>query len=543
MSHRYARTCAAAAIVASLAMSTTAQKLPPVPVPPENPITTDKAVLGKILFWEEQISTSGRVACGTCHKPADAGADGFAARNPGADGLLNTTDDVFGSRGVRRSDGINHFKLDPIFGDAVQTTGRSAPSNIGAAFAPVLFWDGRATDTFVDPVTNQVEIATGGALESQCVGPPVNDVEMAHEARNWPQITARLQGADPLKLATNLPPDVQTALTRDPTYPALFARAFGDPAITAKRIAFALATYQRTLIPDQTPFDRFVGGNPSALTTTQRMGLVLYNGPAACATCHGAPTFTDQAFHALGVRAPSEDMGLAAITKNNADRGKFKTPTLRNAGLKKTFFHTGDHTTIEQVLQFYAAGGGHPDNKDPILASISIQPADIPALADFVRNGLTDPRVKNETFPFDRPKLWAETNPTGGNQIGTGSPGSGANTPTMLGDTPPALGNTDFRIGVSNALGGSGAFLFLSLGAASGTVGGIPYEIDPAKLFAIFPVVISGSGPGNGVATFPIPLPKNPALANLTVYAQWFIGDSSAIGGFAASPAATFTLF
>lgn len=485
------------------------------------------------------MSTSGRVACGTCHKPADAGSDAFAARHPGADGVLNTTDDVFGSRGVRRADGINYYKLDPVFGDAVQATGRTAPSNIGAAFAPLLFWDGRASGTFVDPVTKNVEIATGGALESQCVGPPLNDVEMAHEARNWPQITARLQAATPLKLAANLPPDVQTALTRDPTYPALFTRAFGDSAITAKRIAFALATYQRTLIPNQTPFDLFANGNPTALTAQQRLGLVLYNGPAGCAACHGAPTFTDHAFHAIGVRAPTEDLGLAAITKNNADRGKFKTPTLRNAGLKKTFFHTGDHTSIEQVLQFYAMGGGHPDNKDPLVSTISIQPADIPALADFVRGGLTDPRVKNETFPFDRPTLWADANPAGSNLIGVGSPGTGAKTPRMLGDTPPAAGNPDFRIGVSNARGGATAFLFLSLGAASGTTGGIPYEVDPGKLFAIFPVVTTGTG----VATFPIPLPNNPALANITVYAQWFVADAAASGGFAASPAATFTLF
>src|SRR5262249_13766846 len=153
-----------------------------------------------------------------------------------------------------------------LFGHAEQVTPRSAPTFLGAGYAPELFWDGRASDIFVDPQTQQVRIAGGGALESQSVAPPLADVEMAQEGRSWSQIVATLQSAPPLAIATRLPADVTAAIAAHPSYPALFQAAFGDPAITATRIAFAIATYERTLVPDQTPFDR------GQLTPAQQAG-------------------------------------------------------------------------------------------------------------------------------------------------------------------------------------------------------------------------------------------------------------------------------
>ena len=102
-------------------------------------------------------------------------------------------------------------------------------------------------------MTGQQVIANGGALESQAVGPPLSDVEMAHESRDWAQITAKLVDARPLAAAALIPADVSAVLTSTTKYPALFAAAFGDPNITARRIALAIATYQRTTIPNDTP--------------------------------------------------------------------------------------------------------------------------------------------------------------------------------------------------------------------------------------------------------------------------------------------------
>ena len=75
-------------------------------------------------------------------------------------------------------------------------------------------------------------------------------------------------------LASNLPADMAAAIANDATYPDLFLAAFGTPDITAARIGLALATYQRTLVPDQSPYDQFAAGNPAAMTQQQHQGFI-----------------------------------------------------------------------------------------------------------------------------------------------------------------------------------------------------------------------------------------------------------------------------
>ena len=223
--------------LASLPLATAAKALPPVPVPPENPITENKRVLGKILFWDEQLSTDGTMACATCHTFNRGGGESRRARQPGPDGVLNTADDIFGSPGTIRSNSFKDFIRDTTYGTGKQVTGRNAPSPINAAYAPVLFWDGRATGQFINPETGAVSIAAGGALESQIVGPPTSSVEMGHDGIAWPEVTARLARSTPLALAASYPTDVALALAGKPGYSELFQRAFGDGAVTADRIA------------------------------------------------------------------------------------------------------------------------------------------------------------------------------------------------------------------------------------------------------------------------------------------------------------------
>ncbi len=148
---------------------------------------------------------------------------------------------MIGSPGVIRQSAAGDYQPDAVFDLFPQITGRHAPEIVGALYQPEVFWDGRAADRFVDPQTGAISIATGGALESQVVGPPVSDVEMAHEARDWNQIKVKIASARPWALATNLPPDAAAAIAANPTYPALFDRAFGDPAVTAERIAWSSA--------------------------------------------------------------------------------------------------------------------------------------------------------------------------------------------------------------------------------------------------------------------------------------------------------------
>ncbi len=401
-----------------------AQQLPPVPVPPENPITEAKRVLGKILFWEEQLSSDDTVACGTCHAPSSGGADARVGVHPGSDGNFDTPDDVIGSPGVVRRDVDGTPIDDPTFGLLPQVTGRAAPSNFANLFAPEQFWDGRAGRTFSDPLDpSTVVIADGGGLENQAIGPILSSVEMARDGRGWADVTAKLEISQPLGLAVDWPADVASAIAADPSYGDLFQTAFGDPEITPVRIGFAIATYERTLVPDQTPWDAFAAGNNNALTPQQRQGWDIFrNNGSRCDDCHRPPMFTDNNFHNLGLRPAAEDEGRRAVTGNQGDFGDMKTPSLRNIALRTTLMHTGGIIDIADALDFYTEANGHqhftadqdgiPPNGAP-LDSIRIPRDARVALIDFLTNGLTDPRVAAGAFPFDRPTLASEIDDPG----------------------------------------------------------------------------------------------------------------------------------
>ncbi len=405
--------------------------LPPVPVPPENPITEAKRVLGKILFWDEQLSSDNSMACGSCHIPSAAGADPNPAVHPGPDGTFGTADDTFGSLGVVRRDNSGTPIADPVFGFNRQVTGRAAPSYFASMFAPDIFWDGRATSEFVDPLDGStVAIATGGALESQAVGPILSHAEMAKDGRTWADVANKLAVSTPLALGFAYPPDVAAALSGSTTYPDLFTSAFGDAAITPVRIAFAIATYERTLVADQTPWDLFIAGDTGALTPLQQLGWEHLRDRTVCTNCHRPPFFTDNQFHNIGLRPASEDTGRMAITGNANDFGRFKTASLRNVGLKNSLMHVGWVTDAADAIDFYISGqvsNGHtqftadqsnvpgtPPGPARQYNNINIPvltPGGEPfraAVIEFLVNGLTDPRVANETFPFDRPKLSSE---------------------------------------------------------------------------------------------------------------------------------------
>lgn len=526
----------------------TAQPVPPLPappVPPQNPITEAKRVLGKILFWDAQLSSDNTVACGTCHIPGVAGGDPRIAVNPGNDGVTGTPDDVTGSLGMIRTASTGEYTPDPVFGLNFQVTPRAANPPLMAAYFQSLFWDGRAPGAFTDPQTGQVVIPVGGALESQAIAPIVSDVEMGHEDRDWDQVAEKLAAARPMALASNLPQDMASAIEVDPSYPELFQAAFGDPAITAARIAFAIATYERTLVPNQTPWDAFNAGNLNAMTPQQVQGWNIFRSGtptqpgARCALCHIPPVFLSQVFHNIGLRPWQEDPGLMETTGNFADRGKFKTASLRNVGLKETFMHNGRLTSLNQVLDFYLEINGQqqfPENQDPLIAGIAIAPNQRLPLIDFLSNALTDPRVANEQFPFDRPTLHSEVAPPNPMIVGGGTPGSGGLVPIMIAVVPPNIGNGAFKIGITRALGAAQAWVALS-SAPPGPDG----ILVPDMLLG--PITLTGTDAGEGFGTFFWPIPDQISLLDESRYLQWMVADPGAAGGMAFSPVARLTFF
>ncbi len=398
-------------VLLSFASRASAQPFPgalgPMPFPPENPPTPEKIMLGKFLFWEEQLSSDNSNACATCHIPEFGGGDPRAldpiAAHPGPDGLFGTVDDVRGSVGVPRQECDGTPIFDPSFEFTRQVTGRKAPTMIGAGYAPDTFWDGRATGEFRDPITDAVVIVTGGALESQAVGPPLSDVEMACVARDWSDITTKLVTAPPLALATDLPFEMSQALLTTPDYPSMFNAAFGTTEITPVRIAFAIASYERILVPDRTPFDLFNQGTPGVLTADQQQGMLLFIDQ--CGPCHDSVELSDQSFHNIGVRPAIEDGGRMDVTGLPADAGKFKTPGLRNVGLRAPFFHNGGKANLDDVLAFYNGGGDFSDNLDPDILELMLPNSSLLLIKDFLENALTDSRVEFALPPFDHPTL------------------------------------------------------------------------------------------------------------------------------------------
>jgi cytochrome c peroxidase len=423
---KYASCVAFLVLMLCLVCSTAADgQLPPVPFPAENPPTEEKRILGKILFWDEQLSSDDTVACGTCHQAGAGGSDPRLGTHPGPDGLFGTIDDVIGSPGILRADLDGIPILDPLFGFEVQVTGRSSQPVIGSQWAPEMFWDGRASSTFIDPQTGLVSIASGGALESQAVAPLLSDVEMAFEGRTWDDLVGKMETVAPLALGTDLPTDVAAILVGGTDYPDLFAAAFGSPGITAERIAFAIATYERTLVPDQTPFDL------GTLTPQQQAGFNILNNNTVCFNCHIPPLFSDNEFYNIGLRPSADDLGRFNVTGDIDHRGSFKTPTLRNVGLRPAQMHVGWVTDVQDSINFYNAPAwpsvdpltghtqftadqspipapGAPPGTAPSYNDILMPTQFHPAVIAFLANGLTDPRVANETFPFDRPTLQSE---------------------------------------------------------------------------------------------------------------------------------------
>ena len=176
---------------------------------------------------------------------------------------------------------------------------RNSPTLLNVGRRRWLFWDGRAPNQAVDPQTGETFILNHGALESQVFGPPVSNIEMAHNDRDWDAVSEKIATVRPLAMATDLPPDTLQAIQQYSDYPSLFEAAFGDTEVTAARIAMAIATYERTLIPNQTPWDFFIAGDQNAMTNQEISGWNVFQNPnnSRCAECHTPPHFTDNSFH------------------------------------------------------------------------------------------------------------------------------------------------------------------------------------------------------------------------------------------------------
>ena len=398
---------------------------PAVQFPPENPYSPEKALLGKALFWDEQLSSDNTMACGTCHRPAAGGSDPRPSQpgylgNPGRDGTRGTGDDPKGSPGIAACTEMAEGAITPyddgIFGRMPQVGRRRAMTVLDAMFWDSMFWDGRVKGTLLDPQTGEVVIPRGAALEAQVFVPVLNAAEMSCKGRDWNMVSRKIASAKPLALASELPSDLLEAQQSAAAYPDMFARAFGDNNVSATRIAMAIATYERTLAGNQTPWDRWLAGDDNAMTPQQKRGFQMFARKGQCACCHTAPLFglpalVDDAFHEVSWDGGGAEMGLDK--PGDYRNPTFRTVTVRNAGLREAsgLLHDGvaPGNTLEDLIAAY--------NKKPVRnvhfcrTELNLSESEQADLVEFVRNGLTDPRAASEQAPFDRPKLASEKQP------------------------------------------------------------------------------------------------------------------------------------
>lgn len=515
--------------------------LQPPPVPVNNPVTGAKVYLGKALFWDEQLSSTRTVSCGTCHLPRAGSSDPRArsgriqTQHPGFDGVYGTEDDIAASPGVPRTSADGSYEPSEFFGLHEQVTGRKSMPVFDAAYADQgIFWDGRADPDFRDPITNELvwpdaPLLESQALESQVLGPFLSDVEMAHDDRDWPDVVNRIAESQPLALSPSVP-SALAAWIGDRTYPQLFDEAFGSPDVTPVKIAMAVATYERTLYSDRATIDKLVQQIIEYPAPVARGREVFFDN--FCDECHRGDLIGDNRFRFVGVRPDFEDIGRAEVTQKGTDRGRFRTATLRNVELRAPFMHTGGLKTLEEVVEFYNRGGDFDSpNKDRnFVTNLRLTAEEKSDLVSFLRS-MTDSRAASEAAPlFDRPMLYGESTRRP-RLLGTGAPGAGGITPRMHAIEPPLLGNPGFTVAISDAQAGMEAVLVID-----DQEPGLGPRIPDEASFFLGRATISQQGH----ASLNVSIPNDPDLVGRTLFGRWFVSGGS---GTSVTPSFRITVF
>lgn len=181
-----------------------------------------------------------------------------------------------------------------------------------------------------------------------------------------------------------------------PEYQERHRKVFGTD-VTPDGVAKAIAAYERMIVSGNSPYDRFQAGDKRALSAAAQRGLVLFKGKANCQTCHGGFNFTDEGFHNLGVGIEKEntDWGLFTVTKKETDRGRFKTPTLRDVAPRPPYMHDGSIKTLEEVIAFYNQGGQKNAWLSETIKPLNLSAAEQKELVEFLKSltGLVDPEI------------------------------------------------------------------------------------------------------------------------------------------------------
>ncbi|HSS97188.1 MAG TPA: cytochrome c peroxidase [Terriglobales bacterium] len=221
--------------------------------------------------------------------------------------------------------------LPTAIGHNHKTLRRATPSLLNTGFNHLQMWDGRFH-----------------SLEEQVLGP--------------------LQSTD--EMDSNMA-QVLDLLRSIPEYTKAFDKAYAGAGVNQATLAKAIASFERTLILRQTPFDRWVEGNDNAISVPAKRGFNLFIGKANCVVCHQAPNFTDEGFHNIGLEN-NQDVGRYAVVPIKVTKGGFKTPSLRGVSLTAPYMHDGRYKTLEEVIDHYDRGGDDKQNLDPNIKPLNL---------------------------------------------------------------------------------------------------------------------------------------------------------------------------
>lgn len=290
-------------------------------IPADNPLTRAKIELGRQLYFDPRLSADGTVSCASCHHPDE----GYTRGTPTGVGIRS------------------------------QKGGRNSPTSYNRILSGAQFWDGRAA-----------------SLEDQAVGPIANPIEMGNTHEACVASLKKIEG-----------------------YQLQFAAIFPQEGLTIGTVGKAIAAFERTIVTGPSPADYYEplrafrqafaedlkdlkalqaedpgtykkytelksASDAHPLSESARRGRELFFGQkAGCTECHVGANFTDEKFHNLGVGfdKPQPDLGRFEVTKNDQDRGAFKTPTVRNAALTAPYMHDGSQQTLAEVVEWYDRGG------------------------------------------------------------------------------------------------------------------------------------------------------------------------------------------
>jgi cytochrome c peroxidase len=192
----------------------------------------------------------------------------------------------------------------------------------------------------------------------------------------------------PITAATNmnLPESVLIErLSAISGYREAFRLAFGKPDITRRTVELALATYERSIVSGEAPFDRWIKGDAMAIGAAAKRGFDLFNGKAHCESCHSGWTFTDSSFHDIGT-ARKDDIGRGRLFPTSAKlRYAFKTPTLRDVARRAPYMHDGSVATLEAVIDLYNRGGIERPSRSELIKPLGLDKNEKADLIAFLR--------------------------------------------------------------------------------------------------------------------------------------------------------------